>query len=235
MIPRVAVIIPFRDRGTDPLRQANLTAIRRHWRGYTSDALAIVTDGRNGDDQFNRSAAYNLGVRMCPEAQVYVFTESDMLIEAEQINQAVELALSAPGLIVPFTQYRYLSEDDSAAVRAGQPPASVEPEWTMDNGRSVGAINVLSAETMALVGQFDEVFEGSWYDDRAMARAFDITAGPTRYVDGPGYHLYHRPGWAGPNLTPEDRAATARNRARFALYAQAATPERIRQLTAGDV
>lgn len=230
---RIAVIIPFRDRGIDPLRKANLDRVVDHWRVYTKTPT-VVSDGRTSDAQFNRSAAYNEGVRECPAAEVFVFTESDMLLDYGQIDLAVCVARETPGLVVPFTQYRYLTLEDSARVRAHEAdPAECTPESTMDNGASIGAVNVVSRETLELVGGYDETFEGSWYDDSAMRIAFDKACGPTRWVNGPAHHLYHLPGWKGDHLTEADRAATARNKARYALYEQAQTPERIRQLTAG--
>jgi hypothetical protein len=63
--------------------------------------------------------------------------------------------------------------------------------------------------------------------------AFDICAGPTRWIDGPSWHLYHLPGHEGTHLTPEDKAATARNKQRWQLYTQATTPDQIRRLTSG--
>jgi len=233
MIWSAAVIIPFRDRGIDPLRQANLECVRQHWERGAYVPL-IVSDGRDGDQQFNRSAAYNLGVAMAPRAQVYIFAESDMLIDLRQLQEAIELAAQAPGLVVPFTEYRYLSQSGSAAIRELETkPHDIAPEWVMSNGRSIGAINVVSAATMAMVGRFDEAFEGNWYDDDAMKRAFEIAAGPTRWVDGPAFHLFHLPGWKGPHLTAADRAATARNKQRLGLYQDAASAARIRELTAG--
>lgn len=228
-----AVIIPFRSRGTDPLREANLARVLEHWAGYTKNPL-VIGDGRGGDAQFNRSAAYNKGIRRRRAAEVLIFTESDMLLDYAQIDQAVELAAETPGLVVPFTQYRYLTPEDSAKVRAHEAePADCTPESTMDNGKSIGAVNVVSRQTLNLIGQWDEGFEGNWYDDNAAQRAFELCAGPTRWVDGPAHHLYHLPGWKGDHLTDEDKAATARNKTRYELYRQAQTPERIRELTAG--
>jgi len=234
-VPEPVVIIPFRDRGTDPLRRANLLRVMGLW-CPTQWQVWVADDGRTGDAQFNRSAAYNRGAADLPDAQVYVFTESDMLVNIAQVVKAVALATESPGLVVPFTEYHYLTEPDSQTVRDYAAAAhDFNPEWIMADGRSVGAINVISRVTLDLVGRWDETFCGSWYDDRAMAHAFECVAGPTRYVDGPAYHLYHRPGWTGSHLTAADRAATARNKGRLALYQHAATPQRIRELTAGGI
>lgn len=206
-----ALVIPFRDRGRDPLRSANLAAVLNWWQS-SPWPVYVVGDDRSGDAQFNRHIAYNRAATKT-SADVLVYTEADMLIPFEQIEQAITMATTMPGLVVPFTQYRYLSEVDSGFARDGAQLASLTPERTMDDGRSIGAVNAVSRDTLTAVGGYTERTEGNWYDDRIMHHAFDVCAGPTRWVDGPAFHLYHLPGWKGEHLTAEDRAATKRNRA----------------------
>lgn len=225
-----AVVIPFRDRGRDPLRKANLDAVVKQWL-ENFDFVHVVDDGGAGDQQFNRSRAYNRGAELT-NAEVLIFAESDMLVDGGQVAKAVELAAAQPGLVIPFTDYHYLSAPESALVRDGADPTHFHPEWSMRNGRSIGALNVMSRGTLEAVGGYDEKFEGSWWDDRAMRTAFDICTGvPTRFVDGPAHHLYHLPGWSGGHLTDEDKAATRRNKRRYNRYVTARTPAEIRVMT----
>jgi hypothetical protein len=224
-----AIVIPFRDRGGDPLRQANLDFVQEYWAGYDCPVL-VVDDGRTG--QFNRSAAYNRGAAQT-DSDVLVYAESDMIVDYEQIDRAVNLARHAPGLVVPFTRYRYMGAADSERIRAYEvEPMFVTPLLTLSDSR--GALNVLSRDTLSAAGRWDETFDGNWYDDNAMVRAFEITSGPARLVDGLAYHLYHLPGWEGEHLTESDRAATERNRERLKMYEAASTPEQIRELTFGE-
>lgn len=239
MNEHVQVVIPFRDRGTDPLRPANLERVFLHWLDDHHTTPLITDDGRMGAQQFNRSAAYNRGIAAAPsDVEVFVFAESDMLVGPDQIDEAIRMAKRDVGLVVPFTQYRYLSPQDSTLVRTTDAdPARMAPAWTMDNGRSIGALGVISRETMELVGQWDERFEGNWYDDNAMHIAFEVCAAHTRFVHGPAYHLHHLSGNHGNHLTPEDRRATLRNKQRLGHYQFAARTEdsdRIRALTAGS-
>lgn len=229
------IVIPFRDRGRDPLRRANLEKVIDWAQGWPWP-LHIVDDGRAGDAQFNRSAAYNRG-RLLAEgggADVVVYLESDMLVPREQVTMGIHAARNQLGLVIPFTSYRYLSEADAGSVRAGAAPESMTPESTMEHGASIGAVNIVSLATLDAVGCWDETFEGSWYDDTAMYGAFSIAAGPPQWMAGPAWHLYHLPGWTGDHLTKEDEAATARNAARLNLYAAATSAERIRELTGGS-
>ena len=227
-----AVIIAFRDRGLDQLRSANLVRVAEHWAQYDCEIL-VVSDGREGDAQFNRSRAYNRAVEQT-DAEVLVFTESDIIISHEQIDRAVKLAADAPGMVIPFSWFMALSEEDSERVRDHQiDPVDCEKHPVKGHRGSIGAACVVSRDSYQVVGGFDEKFEGAWYDDDAMKIAFDVAAGPTRWVEGSAYHLYHLSGGTGAHLSRKDREATARNRLRLRLYQQAKTPGRIRELTGG--
>lgn len=234
-----AFVIPWRDRGRDELRPANLDRILRYLESLDLGPHFVVSDGRSGDENFCRHIAYNRGGRMAFEwgADVVTFYESDMLCPKRQLEDAIDLAALTPGLVVPFTEYRYLTPEDSELVRQGiKDAADCVPEYTMANGKSIGAINTLSKVSIEAVGQWDEVPDGNGYDDNIMEHAFKVCCGPTRHVEGPASHLFHRPGWYGlprSEVTDEDRAATERNRQRWLRYRRARTPEQIRRLTSG--
>ncbi|QBI97467.1 glycosyltransferase [Mycobacterium phage Schatzie] len=229
---KAAVVIPFRDRGRDPLRPANLKRVLQHWEGFNAPVF-VVDDGRSGEASFNRSAAYNRGAAMT-DADVIVYSEADLIVDFRQIVAGIKLAAEKPGLVVPFSRFMAMAESDSIEVRKGNlPPHLADAQQIRGERRSIGAVNIVSREALHLIGQYDECFEGAWHDDDAMELAFRITCGPTRFVDGPGYHLYHLPGAQGGHLSDADRAATAANKRRWELYLEAKTPERIRELTAG--
>lgn len=228
-----AFVIPFRDRGLDPLREANLAYVFDYLVGLGLGEVHVVSDGLEGAAQFNRSRAYNHAAKLV-HADVITYCESDMIVPKAQLAEAISMAAEKPGLVIPYWTYHYLSAFDSTLIRAHkQEPSDCTPESIMDDGRAVGAVNVLSRVSIEAIGRWDETFEGSWYDDRAMACAFEICCRPTRFVSGIGRHLYHLPGWQGDHLSLQDRAATKRNQQRLRLYRQARTPARVRELTSG--
>jgi hypothetical protein len=92
---------------------------------------------------------------------------------------------------------------------------------------------VISRQTLESTGGFDERLSGNWYDDNVAKRAFEVCAGPTRWIPGPAFHLYHLPGHKGDHLTDADRAATEANRHRLHRYRMARTPEQVRALVGG--
>jgi len=236
----VEVIIPFRDRGKDPLRQLNLVRVLEHWETEHGLSPYVCTDGRRDDEQFNRSAAYNRGIQHAhPDTDVYVFAESDMLIRPEQIEDAVKEADQMSGLVVPFTEYRYMGAAASERIRAGRDPEDFIAEWMMKDGRSIGAINVVSRRTMDMIGRWDENFEGSWYDDDAMRIAFELcTSNDTRFIEGQAHHLYHLPGWKGEHRSAADKAAVKANRLRLQAFKYARDTSNValvRRLLRGDM
>lgn len=226
------LVVPFRDRGRDPLRPANLDAVRHWWDGSPWPVL-VVDDGRTGDEQFNRHAAYNRGADQARAlgAEVVVYAESDLLVPWQQIDDAVRLAAQRQGLVVPFGEYHYMGPDESVEIRADLSPWTRGALEVRDRGVVMGPLNVVSLASLDAVGGWDEAFEGNWYDDNAMERAFAVCCGPRRHIAGPAWHLFHLPGWAGEHLTEADRAATEANRLRWGRYQAAGTPEAIRALT----
>lgn len=232
MSAKQKVFIPFRDRGLDPRRQANLDVVIGWWFAHGFDPR-VVSDGLEGDAPFNRHRAYNRAVSGNSRQEVFIFTEADMLIHPDQISQAVDRAVDKPGLVVPFTQYRYLSDEMTAYVRdtyhdadnsetaawwsrPAEHPGSVfalTPESTMEDGKSIGAVNVMSQKTLDMTGGFTEATSGNWYDDNIIEEGFAFLTGQqTRWVEGPAVHLYHLPGWKGSHLSEADKAATRHNR-----------------------
>lgn len=228
---KTSVIIPFRDRGIDPRRSANLDLVQAWWYAHGFEPQ-IVSDSLEEGEQFNRHRAYNLAVSRNPYTDVFVFAEADMLIHPSQIRKACARAFILPGLVVPFTQYRYLSDsmtevlrddyhessNDNIAEFWGRDPGAqsvfdLTPESIMDNGRSIGAVTVMSRATLDCTGGFTEMTSGNWYDDNITEEAFAfLTGSPTRFIEGPAVHLYHLPGHKGDHLSEEDRQATAWNK-----------------------
>lgn len=227
-----AILIPWRDRGTDPYRVRNLNRVLAHW-ARSPWPVHVVDDGETG--QFNRSRAYNLGARITL-ADVLVYSEADLILPYGQIADAIRLAAAEPRLVVPFSKFLEINEEQSKQVRDDSlRPDEANTIQINGDRKSTGAVNVVSRQALALVGGYDENFRGAWWDDTAMQRAFEICCGPVLFVDGPAYHLYHATGARpGATRTAADRAATDANRRRYRLYAQATTPEQIRALTTGS-
>lgn len=240
-----AIVIAWRDSG-NANRQANLTAVL-DWLAPLGWPLILASDGRESGP-FNRSAAYNEGVRIArrdgADPDVFVWHEADVLCPLDQLDDAVALAEKQMGLMVPFTHYRYMGEESSRLILSGARPETMFPQWVMDNGRSMGALGVCSAESLAAIGRWDETLSGHGFDDNAMFEAFRTACGPSTFVDGDLTHLYHPMAYAPwekgtpasdpDNFSPEEVKATFYNRARWDAYKRATTAEQVRALTMED-
>jgi hypothetical protein len=116
--------------------KANLERVLAHWESFDAQIL-VVDDGRHGNQHFCRSAAYNKGTAQT-DADVLIFIEADFLVPHEQIRKAVTTASEAPGMVVPFTEYRTITPQDSELVPAGtKDPADCRPGGRANVGRNV--------------------------------------------------------------------------------------------------
>lgn len=154
--------MPFRDRGKDPLRSANLERCLKWWRDFsdqTGTPIIVADDSREGDAQFNRSAAYNSGSAQT-DADILVYVESDTLIPYQQIHTAIEMAASRVGLVVPFTHQKKLTATDSVLVRGElkEPEDCVHDRHPYGETTNYGCANVLNRRTLEAVGRWDEAF-----------------------------------------------------------------------------
>ena len=230
-----AFVIPFRCRGNDPLRQANREFVEAYVHDLDLGPVYVVSDGRQGMEPFNRHAAYNTGSELAFSrgATTVTYYEADMLVPKDQLVSAIKVAEQQVRLAIPYTARRELERRDSDAIRVGRRHfTECSSGRLMRKPRRSGAVNVLSKATLDTVGRWDSSMSGSWWDDRSMLRAFEVCTGrEAEWIPGTSWTLYHLPGYEGAHLTPEDRAATRANKARFRLYQQATTPEQIHQLT----
>jgi hypothetical protein len=209
----LAVIIPWRDSG-DQERRDNLAYVHEYYLGLEIGPVIVAGDGVSSGS-FNRSAAYNRGMAQV-EAETYLWNEADTLLPAEQIEEAVTLARSEPGNVLPFTERHELDPAQTRSVLRGR----ADP-FMMQGGAaifldrsSIGQAGVTSRQTIDLIGgRWDEGFAGWGFDDNAMHHIFATLAGAPRWVGGKGIHLYHQPGFVSPTTVQAE--ATERNAQRF--------------------
>jgi hypothetical protein len=208
----VAVVIPWRDGGC-PHRRGNARYVVDYYQGLQLGEVLVVDDGRTAGP-FSRSAAYNRGYAQTT-ADVVVWNEADTLIPHRQLEQAIEAATAALGLVVPFTARHELSVGDTTAVlTGGADPFALTGQTVFPDRASFGQCGVTSRATMTEIGgRWDQGFSGWGYDDNGMMLVFRVLAGEPRWVDGPGMHLWHPHALTDPD--PEQRAAIAANEARW--------------------
>lgn len=211
----IGIVIPWRSSG-DPDRDANCEYVVRYYQSHAT--VALVDDGREAGQQFNRHAAYNRGLRWARAAgcDVVLWNEADTILPWENVVLAARTALDQPGMVLPYTERHELGATQTQSVLAGEvDPFTPRGETVYSDGSSIGQASVTSLHTMDLIGgRWDEGFKGWGYDDNAMFHIFSTLAGKPRWVAGKGVHLWHTPAYRAP--TPASRIATDHNAARSA-------------------
>lgn len=224
----VVMVVPWRDGGNDH-RRINCAWLVDRYRD--AGLRVIVSDDGAESGPFNRSAAYNRGWREAGDPDAIIWNEADCFIPLPQLEDAMRLAVQAPGLVLPYTERVELTEAGAELVRNTNGGLVVERkhvERAFPNGISIGQCGVTSRETMRAVGQWDEHFAGWGFDDNAMHLAFDRLAGPTRWVQGVGWHLWHPLAYG--RVSPEAKARTDANRVRYQAMVATQDPAALRAL-----
>lgn len=175
-----------------------------------------------------RAAAINRAVR-ATDGAIIVQVDSDSLLPADAIAQAVELAAASDGLVVPHNQYLYLTAAATAEVlAAGRDPFSYGPGDCDSYGpNGVGNAVVFSRATWEAAGGYDERM--LFGDDAAFAYACEaFTGNPTRRVPGDVVHLWHQR----PTMSVPGTDEYTREFVRVAEYRDAAArgPAAVREL-----
>lgn len=194
----VHVLIPYRprSRGGSDVRARNADVVWSWWHRHYG-ARPVVGDDPN-PSSFNRGRAINVAaLRAQPRpGDVLVLADADLIPHGPALEEAVgAIALGGHrGMIVPFTEVRYLSEPEAAAVHDAGGAMRADPDldgvW---DWLSTGGINVLSADLFDEVGGFDPRFEGWGFEDAAFDIACAALGEPTRWVTAPVWHLWHPP------------------------------------------
>lgn len=212
----VKVIIPFRSPDSDSLHAtANLDVTMAWWWAFGL-IPEVVSDDLYEDQPFNHFRACNLAVSRNHDTDVFVFASPNVLTPPEQIIYAVKRAERAPGMVMPFTDMRYLSDEMTAWVRdkfsdldaaelarwvsrPADDPYSIfrvgdrDYRTTHAQGIMAGRIEnlfVVSRRTLNRVGPFPESISGSIYGSSAVELALSYLSASTRTVSGPAVRLH---------------------------------------------
>jgi hypothetical protein len=184
----VAAVIPWRPGS--PERNAHHGTVRQHLRQLLPDAVHLDAD--SGHQPFSRAGSRNEGVRQAQAAgaDIVVICDADTLVEAEPLHAAI--ATAADGVMhLPYTWYRGLSPEGTAAYKAGVEPghchAELEHEW------ATGGIIVIRPDAWWSMGGMDERFTGWGFEDAAARLCADALLGPTIRHAGTITHLWHPP------------------------------------------
>ena len=205
------VFMPFRLRdGGDPGRGINLEVAQAWWYGHGYDPV-IVSDEGQGNAPFDRNRAYNIAVRDNPECETYIFAEADLLVHPDQISIAVQEAQASNGVVIPFSEVRYIGSTVTTFIwdtfhsmstkdlaKWWALPATdinsvfdMRSDSTRKNSGVMGSTHVVSRNTLLDVGGYSEALQGFQYNDQALGEGFTYLTKKIREAGGPALHLYH--------------------------------------------
>lgn len=192
----VLVLIPYRARarGGSDERARNADVVWSWW--HHLGLRPVIGDDPN-PGTFNRGRALNAAVvRAQPKpGDVLVLSDADLIPDFAALERAVGMvALGHAGMVVPFTEVRYLSERASIEVHAAAAELPDHPELDGVWDRlSTGGLNVLSFDLFAAVDGFDPRFTGWGFEDAAFDAACSTLGQATVHLPGPIHHLWHPP------------------------------------------
>lgn len=205
----VSVVVPWRPDGGH--RDAAWQYLAWRWT-RTHPHWQIVT-GAAPDGPWCKAAAVAAAL---PGATGDVLVIADADVWCDGVDQAVSAVANGAGWAVPHDLVHRLTEDATAAVRAGGPlrGPSVERPY---RGYAGGGMTVLDRETYQQV-PLDPRFAGWGQEDEAWALALGCLAGAAWRGSAPLWHLWHPP-----QARTSRRWGSDASRALWARYRIAAT------------
>ena len=187
--PRVVFLVPRRtDHG---LRDRLWAHCKAKWEREHPDWPVI--EGHDEYGPFNRSAAINAAADAAGDFDVAIVIDSDVMVDPEQVREAVRRARKTGHVIWAFDERLGLTDDGTTEVLKGAPVhdgivgTRHAVSWSMCFAVPRSAWDTL--------GGFDERFKGWGWEDMAWKSAVLTLIQPDdwaeHHVKGPVVHLFH--------------------------------------------
>lgn len=187
--PRVVFLVPRRDDGGH--RDKLWRHCKAKWEAEHPDWP--VVEGVHAYGPFNRSAAINTAADIAGEWDVAIVIDSDVMVDPEQVREAVRRAQETGHVIWAFNERLGISEFGTKRVLEGHPVEDRHVEtrhavsWSM-----CFAVPRSAWETL---GGFDERFQGWGWEDMAWKSSvltlIQDDDWNEHHVEGPVVHLWH--------------------------------------------
>lgn len=181
----VCVVIPWR---AQPERRWGYSKVVSYYRDTFPEFPVFAVD--SNDQYFNLAAARNFGVNYARDNgfDAVIITDADTLPDTPNIPLALEQAVSAPGVVLPYTSYHSLGRDGTRAYRAGTPLREA-PHFEVPSACS--GIYITTPDTWTSHYGQDIRFRGWGYEDSAWECAHNTLIGPIRRIPGNVYSFHH--------------------------------------------
>lgn len=182
---RVVFLVPRRKDGG--LRDRLWAFCRAKWEREHPEWR--VYEGHHNDGPFNRSAAINEAAHEAGDFDVGVVIDSDVIVDAYKVRDAVALAAETGKVIWAHTQWRGLTPAGTEAVLAGY-EGDLDRYTEVLNPISWSCCFAIPRAVWNDLGGFDERFQGWGWEDMAWRCAVGMRHGTDR-LPGAVVHLWH--------------------------------------------
>ena len=189
-----SVIVPFRGDRAERDRNWAWCRSRLKWQmGCLGEAELIEAD--SGDEVFNRARSRNVGASQA-KGDLLVFMDADGAND-NWIDAGLEVHKNGGWVVCYRAPDGYVALTRESTEWLLRTPRTWrpldEPGYAASDERShsyAGCL-VCSAEDFALVGGYDERFNGWGYEDDAFREAMETVVAPHKRTEGFHLHLWH--------------------------------------------
>jgi len=189
VISDTSVIIPFGSKNADRIRVA--AYVHDYYKNIFSDWNVLFQVSKV--QPFPRAKVVNDAVKMV-DSPLLLLVDADSLCPPEEIQEALEMAQEAPGLVYCYTYYQQLDRipTEYCLLHANDLLKAFE-DWPIKleipGASSTGCV-AISREAFLEVGGYDEFFT-QWAPDDLDLRERCSELWPERRVPGILRHLWH--------------------------------------------
>ncbi len=188
---RTVILVPYRADGG---RRDALWAFTRGWL-HTRHPDYQIYVGASPEGLFNRSAAINRAAGAAGDWDVAVVCDSDTVVPAAQLEEAVAVAAESGLLTSALNRVVELSRESTDRLLAGADNdirhLKRDRTRTKDD-MTQSSVLAVPRPLWDAIGGFDEEFCGWGCEDNAFWLAATVFGGgEPRRVDGPAFHLWH--------------------------------------------
>lgn len=226
---KVVVLVPRRAGIED--RDRLWEFVSRWW--ATEHPEWTIHVGASPEGPFNRGAAINAAARAAGDWDIALVVDADVVADPAQVTAAVERAATTGRMTLAYSNYFALDDHTTAQILDG-----FNGDWRRGvRTKMAHHCSSILAVPRALwdqAGGFDERCQGWGHDDVIFAHVCRVLGGGIERVDGPVWHLFHKPSPEARKDQPGHRASAQLAKRYFAAVTPAACAEIIAERAEPD-
>lgn len=183
---RVTVIIPYH---SEPSREHGLSIVQDFYRDNFPEWECVTW--YSNDDPYSKASSNNEMVEYLgyDETGILVFNDADSIVNPSHLRSAVDMAISQPGMVRAFSEYRRITRWYSEHLDSWKRIYSLPFDWSMAGSQSHGCFAIRESCYREAMG-YDPRFIGWGYEDLAADILWSHFWTPRR-TEGRLLHIWH--------------------------------------------